>query len=443
MFKNLTKEKREFYIFLAIMLTSMTVRLFFIYYTSVYDMQHDAGTPNENYGHLGYIAYFMNNRHLPDFDVREAFQFWHPPVHHFISAVFLSILWKLVPGLSGNYEALQLLPFLYITLCIYILFRILKLWNLEGKSLYLPMLLIAFHPTLITFSGSINNDALCTTLTFLALYFTLSWYKNPTWPLIIASALSIGLAMSTKGGAAIAAFPMALLFLLKLIKEKKKVLLQLFVFGLLSLPLGLWWYIRNFILFDVPVNYIYYMSTEATGYIGHVSLLQRLHGFNPRYFSFANMYLQFEGTHTDVNPIVGLLKTAVYGQWRFNYNPYIKVIAYPLLFIWIALTLISLWAIPSFLKKNKERPAQSVSILVLFVLQFASYYKFCLDFPFVWTMDFRYAVLLLLCQCLFLAEFLRYKKGTLTERLITWLCICFTLLTIICFVLLSFTTFQR
>lgn len=441
MFKNITKEKRETYFFLAIMLTSMIVRLFFIYYTSVYDMQHDAGTPNENYGHLGYISYFMNNWKLPDFDVREAFQFWHPPIHHLISAVFLTLIWLIFPGQNGNYEALQILPFIYITLCIWILWKTLKLWDLEEKSLFSPMLLIAFIPTFITLSGSVNNDALCTMLTFLALYLTLAWYKTPTYRLIIASALSIGLAMSVKGSAAIAAFPMALLFLIKLLKEKKKVIGQLFVFGVLSLPLGLWWYIRNYVLFGVPINYIYYMSTEATGYIGHVSLYQRLHGCNLKYFSFANMYLQFEGNFTDVNPIVGLLKTAVYGQWRFNYNPYIKVIAYPLLFIWTALTIISLFAIPSFLKKNKERLIESVSILVLFVAQFTSYYKFCLDFPFVWTMDFRYAIPLLLCHCLFLAEFVR-QKGVWAKRFVQCLCIGFSSITVICFVLLAFTTFR-
>lgn len=431
--------KKETYSFIIIMIISMLVRLYFIHYTSVYDMQHDAGTPNENYGHLGYIAYFMQNHHLPDFDVREAFQFWHPPLHHIMGAVFLNIVWNIFPTQIGNYEPLQLLSFVYITVSIWIIWKLLRLWNLKGKELLCATLLVAFHPTFITLSGSVNNDALCVMFTFLSIYFAILWYRNPSYRLIIACALSIGLGMSTKGMSAMAAFPMAFIFLAILIRKKGKVIGQLFLFAAISLPLGLWWYIRNYINFDVPVNYIYYMSTDAIGYLGNIPLRQRILDFDLRHFSFENLYLQFEGRYTDSNPIIGLLKTAVFGQWRFNYNVYIKPFAYLLLFIWIALVVISLLAIPEFLKKAKRNLIENISILILFTVQFISYYHFCISYPFVWTMDFRYAVPLLLCHCLLIGYFIKEHKRF--QRGIYYLCLGFTALSVGCFFLLSFTAF--
>ena len=442
MFKFIDKidsQKRHLYTFLLIMVSSALIRIFFIYYTSVYDMQHDAGTPYENYGHLGYISYLMNHLHLPDFDVREAFQFWHPPLHHTISAIFLSLVWKIFPGQVGNYEALQLLPFLYMTVCIWVIWKTLQLWNIQGKTLCFLTLLIAFHPTFITLSGSINSDALCTMFTFLAIYFALLWYRTPGYRLMIASALFIGLGMSSKGSAAIAAFPIAFLFLVKLIKEKGKVIPQLLVFAIISLPLGLWWYVRNYIAFGVPLDYIYYMSTDTVGYLADIPLWRRIFDFDPRFFSYTNTYLQFEGRFTDVNPIIGLLKTAVFGQWRFNYSPYIKPFAYILLFVWIALTMIALLGVPSFLLKNKEKRIENISVIILFVVQFASYYSFCLNYPFVWTMDFRYAIPLLLCQLLLIGE--AVKSRTRLAKGTGYLCTAFTGLTVICFLLLGFTSF--
>lgn len=433
---KIDSQKQHLYTFLLIMVFSALIRIFFIYYTSVYDMQHDAGTPYENYGHLGYISYLMNHLHLPDFDVREAFQFWHPPLHHTISAIFLSLTWKLFPGQAGNYEPLQLLPFLYMTVCIWVIWKTLQLWNIQGKTLCFLTLLVAFHPTFITLSGSINSDALCTMFTFLAIYFALLWYRNSGYGLIIASALSIGLGMSSKGSAAMAAFPIAFLFLVKLIKEKGKVIPQLLVFAVISLPLGLWWYVRNYIAFGVPLNYIYYMSTDTVGYLADIPLWRRILDFDPRFFSYTNAYLQFEGRFTDVNPIIGLLKTAVFGQWRFNYNPYIKPFAYVLLLVFLALTVISFIGIPSFLK-NKEYRVENISILILFAVQFISYYSFCLNYPFVWTMDFRYAIPLLLCQLLLIGE--AVKERAILQKRTQWLCIGFTCLSIVCFTLLGCT----
>ena len=429
--------KNEKYFLLFVMVLSVLVRLYYICSISVFDMQHDVGTPDTYYGHLGYISYYMKNLQLPDFDVREAFQFWHPPLHHWVSAAFLAIIWKVFPGMHGNYEPLQLLPLLYITLCIWIVWKLLKLWGFQGAALYFPFLIIAFHPTFIILSGSVNNDALCFLFTILSVYLSLLWYRSPSIKLIIACALSIGLGMFSKGTAAIAAFPMAFIFLAGLFKYRMKVFGQLLLFGVISLPLGMWWYIRNYILFDVPINYIYRTSTDAIGYLGNVPTWKRVFDFDIRRFSFQNIYVQFEGRFTEVNPITALLKSAVYGQCWFNYNIYIRVVAYPLVFIWTVFTALSLYALPGLLKKSKEFFISNISIIILFVVQFISYYTFCIEYPFVWTMDIRYALPILVCHCLWLSAFTREHPSW--EKVIKYFTYAFVAITLLVFFLFTFT----
>ena len=435
--KTLRKEQPETFAIFIIMIASVLFRIYYMITTSVYDMQHDVGTPYDNYGHLGYIAYLMQNHQLPDFDVREAFQFWHPPLHHLASAIFLTICWKCLPFLEGNWEPIQILPFIYITISIWILYRILKLWNIQGKALIFTTLILAFHPRIITLSGSVNNDTLCVFLSFLAFYLNLLWYRNPSWKLMIGSAVSIGLAMSSKGSAAILAFPMAFLFLVKLWQKKWPVFKQLVVFGIVSLPLGMWWYVRNNILFGVPLNYIYYMATDFIGYLGHVPVADRIFNFDPHYYNFQNLYLQFEGRYTDINPIIGLLKTTVFGQWHFNYNVYIKFLALPLLITWVILSIITLAAIPSFLKKSKSILVESISVVLLFIVQFFVYYKFCLNYPFVWSMDFRYTLPLLICHGILIGHYMNSEMKF--SKYIGYICVAFAGLSCICFGLLGLT----
>ncbi len=428
------------YFFPIVMIGSFFFRLYYICFISIFDMQHDVGQPGENYGHLGYISYLLVNHHLPDFDVREAFQFWHPPFHHAITALFLKLVWFLFPSQTGNYESIQILPLFYVSLSLWIIWKMLHMWEVKQKGRNIVFFLMAFHPTFIILSGSVNNDTLCVMLSLLALYLALLWYRNPKIKTILAAAIVVGVGMSTKATTVIIAFPMAFLFLMGLFKYRKKVVFQLILFGVVSLPLGLWWYLRNYFLFEVPINYIYWTSTDSIGYLGNIPLKERILDFNLKHFSFQNIYVQFEGKYIESNPIIALLKTSVYGQYWFNYNIYIRAVVYPLVFLWTLFVILSLLAIPSFVGKVRGMLTESWSIILLYIVQFISYYSFCLQYPFVWTMDIRYAVPLLLCHGLLLAEFLNnYPKW---ENIIKYTVFIFNFITCLGFFLLSFTSFS-
>lgn len=405
--------KHDGMIFGIIMLVSICVRWFYFSSVSIYELQHDGGLPYTDQGHLGYITYLMSNGQLPDFDVRKAFQFWHPPLHHGICAVFLTILWKLFPGQNGNLEPVQLLAFLYITVCIWVIWKLLQLWDIKGKPLAAIMLFVAFHPTFITLSGSVNMDPLCLMFMFLALYVAFLWYRTPKISLIIVCALFMGLGMSTKALAAVAAFPIGFLLLMGLIRDRKKVTGQLVLFAVIVFPLGLWWYLRNYLLFGVPLNYVNYASTDSIGYIGAVSAWERLLDFNIEQFKFADFYIRFEGENMAVNPLICLLKTASFGRWYLGDGIYLKFASYIVFLIWICFNILSIAALPVFIKESKRSVTENIAILILAGVQLFSYFYFCIDYPFVWSMDVRYAMSLLVCQFLFVSVLMKRYKAVL------------------------------
>jgi len=196
----------------------------YVCYTSIYTRQHDVRDFTDEYkGHAGYIQYFIDNHHLPDFDPTTHYQFYHPPLHHIISAIWIEAserIFDLEPEVAQ--ESLQSLTLFYAIVIVILSYRILQHFNLRGCALYIPLIIIAFHPAFILFSGSINNDVLSVVFILGAILCTLQWYRNQTLKNILKIAFCVGLGMMTKLSAGIVAIPIAIVFLVVLIKKCQK-----------------------------------------------------------------------------------------------------------------------------------------------------------------------------------------------------------------------------
>ena len=86
----LTDEKAA----LLILLSAMLLRVIYVLYTSVVLRQYDVTYNGSGIGHIGYIQYILENGfRFPalDMDPRAVYQFYHPPLHHYISAVFVKL----------------------------------------------------------------------------------------------------------------------------------------------------------------------------------------------------------------------------------------------------------------------------------------------------------------------------------------------------------------
>ena len=89
--KKLSTDDKVFLIILG----GIIIRSFYVIFTGVSDRQHDEGYFSGlsddliNPGHLGYIEYLCKFGHLPDFSPYQLFSYYHPPVHHIISCLFI------------------------------------------------------------------------------------------------------------------------------------------------------------------------------------------------------------------------------------------------------------------------------------------------------------------------------------------------------------------
>lgn len=403
-----------------------TVKLAYVMNTSIYVRQHDVRSFGGDSGHCGYIEYLLFNHHLPDFDIRERWQFCHPPLHHAISAVWIYINENILgAGHDTARESLQTLTLFY-SMCIMITaYKLLRYFGLNGKALFIPLLIINFHPSFIILSGSINNDVLSVALIMGAVLSALNWYRDRKMSSIIKTALCIGLGMMTKVSAAIIAPPTALLFLIVFIKhfkgEWKKLLCQFMIFGVICLPLGLWFGVRNYIKWEIPLTYVQKMEKTELQYIGDQSFSDRVTDYSPKQLD--SVYLQWawkddDGNtqgYNEYNPMIAAMKTSVFGEFvneqSFENAPYLNFAAKILFWDNVLIAAAALVCMIAFLFiRSDADSAQKLFLVSFWLAMMLSFYKMAHDYPFTCTMNFRYITPTVMIGCLFIGFALNKLK---------------------------------
>lgn len=381
------------------------LRFAYILYTSVADRQHDVGWFNWTWGHANYIEYWYNNGlKLPDFDVRTIWQYYHPPLHHWLMALLLRLLTLVGMKYEIACEALQFLPFLYSALATVVSIRIFRLVGLKKMPLMIASAIVCFHPTFVLMGGFFNNDMLCVLLMLLSILFALKWYRSPTLINILPIALSVGLGMMAKLNAWMVAPAIAIMFLYVFIKNIRSWLRfigQFAAFGAVVVPLGLWWQVRNLIAFGVPLTYVPYLSDTSTQYCGDMSAAERLFDFGNGQLSFVYMAFtdpNFGAPYDEYNPTLGLIKTSLFGEGQNGISdihfPQIGTTGVLLFWIGAALALLCVVAF-IFMMISKKSGLDGMSRVffgMLAVTMLISYYVFCFKFPFTCTMNIRYCV---------------------------------------------------
>ncbi|MGN1299218.1 MAG: glycosyltransferase family 39 protein [Candidatus Scatovivens sp.] len=370
--------------------------LFFVYIgyilnTNCATRQHDTrGLDWNNGGHFGYIQYILENSKLPDFNPTEKWCFTNPPLFYIISAIFIKIQNFL--GRQG-YQAVENLQ--YLTLFFTIVFdiyvyKILDTLNVEKMKEYI-VLFIGLSPAIVYLSGSLNNDILSITLVTISIFYTIQWYKNPKFLDLLKIAISISFAMMTKINSAIVAIPIAIIFFVKLIREKNnliKYIIYYFIFSLIALPIGLWFPIKNLIKYNIPITYIQTVSEgkENAGYIGEHSVIERFFVTDLEHLKSIN--LKFEKGESDYNILLTTLKSFIVDeQIDYSNNAFIEIAIYLLFFINLIMVILFLISI---FKVNKN--VENIFIYLIFILEIIFYIKFCFDYPYAFTMNFRYIV---------------------------------------------------
>lgn len=441
-----TKQNRRRWNVLLILGLSFLLKFYYVLETSITTRQHDVGEFGDVENHAGYIEYLLNHHSLPNFDPREYWQFYHPPLHHIISAVWLSISENIFGMDAGSaQESLQMLTLFYAMAIVITSYRILRHFHLKGIALYAPLLLVAFHPAWILFSGSINNDVLSVAFLLGAVLLTLRWYENPTWKGIVKIALCVGLGMMTKLSVALIAPPIALVFLVTLVQKLRqkqwRILGQFGLFAVVCAPLGLWYPLRNWIRFGVPLTYVQEMNPKSLQYIGDQSFWSRVTDFSGKQFqSVFEQFLRKDSAgnlvgYNEYNPLVAMCKNFLFGEYinesDFTYDCLTLWLAE--FFFWFASILAGaalVFLVILCFRKCHIRPMHKVFLVSLYAIFVGSFYRLSADAPFVCTMNSRYITPTILIGALFYGVFLQnlLRRNTKATKISAWILGSFALL---------------
>lgn len=373
---------------IALMVSGLTLRIGYMLYTPYNLRGHDIGTFT-GYQNAAYIATIFLHGRLPSTNIG---LFYHPPVAFFLDAVVMKAFAFFTPGAGLAYwmEAAKLVPAFASCAMLVVCERLFQALGLPRRAVLVAMAVLAFHPTFFILSSSINNDMLMLFFVTVSLLYTVKWYKSKTICNILILAVAIALAITTKVSGALVALLTAVVFLKTLlqkqpIENRRKLIGQFALFALVCLPLGLWYAVRNALLFGQPFSYVLPMSTKSALYIGGHSLVSRFLSF-PIGDLFRNFFCNPYG---DYNIWVYLVKCSVFGEFSFN-NGYL--FAGPLLVCNLILMLLSVAAMVWVLLVREVPCLTRFMLGGLWLLQMGSFLLFNLKYPFGCTMDFRYIV---------------------------------------------------
>lgn len=377
------------------------VKIAYILYTAVWTRQHDVISFGAGEGHAAYIEYILANKSLPNFDPRLVWGFFQPPLHHTISAAWMWINIRLGIAERQLQENVQVLTLCYMIVTMLVTYYICKELAMKQRGTLITMLIASFHPAYILLSGSINNDALSICFAAVALYIAIIWYKKPNLLSILLLALCIGLGMMAKLSAGLVAPGIGLMMLYKLFADKKNLLryiIQYVCFAVVVFPIGLWWTIRNKIMWGMPANYIPEVGEQLTS----SSLVSRL--FDLRTSTVYPCMINNGDAYDEYNFILAMIKTSLFGESNFSQvSSKINVFAVILFITSVVLIIVGIIALVRISFCKEASPAIEYKILlgVSALSIFGAYASFALSYNNFSAQDFRYAALLVSIMAIF------------------------------------------
>lgn len=400
--KGIDNDNKETIVGFIILAIGLIMRIGYTMYTAWNVRGHDVGGASVEYvGHASYIMHLFYGR-LPD---NNAYQFYHPPFYHFMSSITMHIVSFFNEIVRGE----ELIDAAKIVSCFAscgVLLQIkefLKELDIKGRISNIILLIVAFCPNFYLMAGRVNNDSLVFFFMVVAIRYTYKWYYNQDWKSIIILALAYGFGMMTKISMGVLAIFTALFMIIVLVKNikrhlYKKTIVQLLIFGLISLPLGLWFPIRNLILFKQPLNYVLEIEKNTPIYVGNISLLKRflIHIKDIKELRLYNIPI------SDYNIPIYIWRGSLFGEFTLTAD---KLFEWILLIVNGVIIIVSIIAMIKVLISMKEKKELTYGLFFIWICQIVSYISFNLRYPFACTMDFRYIVTTVIVGAVFIGLF--------------------------------------
>lgn len=359
------------------------------YNISTHDLGHVSDWNEPTYGHLGYIQYIYQYHRLPDGYIKQTY---HPPLFHVIGAFVMGIFCDAKGNPELSFEMLQYLNTLFSGIASIYIYRCAKELGCSEKAKVVITAFAAFSPTLMWLGTQLNNDCLMTMFSIMAIFYTIKWDRTEKLSDIVKIALTVAFSMLAKTSGGLIAVGIGLVFLLKLIKNIRtpgKVIRQLFIFAVICIPLGLCWLIRCNILYDMPFNYVYRMSTESCQYISDVPVFHRL-GL-PSYSQLTYVSIDLHNPEFHSNIWAQTVNTLLYDEGLLKHTAMVGVYAEKFFDVLEAITLVVLaGTVIGLCAMKKVELSHKLLLAGVTIVITISYVLFAFKYPFVCTMNGRY-----------------------------------------------------
>ncbi|MBQ7557987.1 MAG: glycosyltransferase family 39 protein [Lachnospiraceae bacterium] len=384
--KSLNKDALTYPVVFA---AAVLVRLRYILVTSPFVRQHDI----YDNGHLDYIGRVFTTFSLPETNLNELCQ---PPLHYFLTALTMRAASAAGAEVTMESKWLQFFPAVISLLILPVLYLIIKETDLPKIAKDTAFMLAAFCPALIYMSAQINNDQTMVFFGLLAVLFNLRYVRSRSFSDLMFSGVFIGLSMMSKFSGAVLALLMGPLMLSVLAssfkgKGKKRpgrIVVEWCAFLAVSGFLGLWYQVRQYLMFGQPLGYAVYPDPESLMYTGHTSRRVRFIGI-----SVTELLHGYCDITNDRNVWTYMFKSSLFGEWSSWKVP--EMFKYVLLAAGIAG---ALWGIAGFgrllFADRKTGTLTKAFVMLLGLTQLVMFVYFNLNYPFTCSMDFRYVAFL-------------------------------------------------
>ncbi len=384
--KRLTWE----YLVTTIIGAGIAMRIGYMLYTPFDVRTHDLGEVRiDAYGHAAYLLKIINNHSLPETNTVQLYQ---QPFYYIVAAIVSKGICSILKlSTYTDYLDAAKVVSCYASCGVLLLNKkVCQTFHLKGRGAVIATALVAFVPDFYLISSRLNADALICYIMLLAFLITIDWYDDPNWKNTLLLALVYGIGMMTKISMASMALLTATFFLVRLIRAdaatRKKIVPRLCVFGVISLPLGLWYSVRNYYLFGQSLTYVPDIGKDLDIYIGNRSFATRFLTFSlENYFKTPYAY-----PWQDYNEPIYIIKSALFGEFVYDIEGVIPTLLLFFALILSGLAVIQLIAVA----RRKEKEKNDWYVIILIGIMLVSIVTFAIRYPYGCSMDYRYYVIL-------------------------------------------------
>lgn len=395
---------------------------------SLYDLEDYEQVYNMNEenigkaGHMYYILTIYNTWTLPD---GAGGQYYHPPLYHFTSALWLKVMDVFPLNAIQKLESLQVLSLIYSIIMLIFTYKILEKTKIKEIGKILSLILVNFFPLFIYMSGFINNDMLLSLFIVLSLYYIIKWNENPNIRNTLMLAIIFGLGMMTKTSMMLMILPLVFVVIKEFIKNindkkiLKKITLQAIIFIIIVGLSSLWFPIRQYIKYDFEPFAI--QKPYDHFYSGDASFIER--------WGFISKDILKNGLKVeDKNIFSYVINSSLYCLYTFT-----SAVSYMIKEITVVLSIIALIiVIKVFIEKMLKKELDNLfTLIITFWAWIFGFISFNISLPYSCTMSSRYIVMLFIISMIMLGHSVSETKSKFWKYLICTLSILLSILSVI------------